>query len=171
MRWVDITSNGSSVACCRHPISKDHWHAGLFEDTLICRETSLRLRSGLALEGRGVLSHAPLPCAVPADICESALSPSTKYMTTMLAWVIPLATLMLNTLFSYSLPREVQESQRRRLGLYLTIMAFRSFVLLWTLNKIEDFVQGKDAHATIVIALPQSSLYTECLVVVWCGRP
>lgn len=76
------------------------------------------------------------------DICEAALSSSTKYMTTLLAWLIPLVPLLLNTLFSRTSPRRVQEGQTRRLGLYLTVMVFRSVVLLGLLNRVEDFIQG-----------------------------
>lgn len=28
VRWLDITSHGSDIACCKHNVSKDHWHAG-----------------------------------------------------------------------------------------------------------------------------------------------
>lgn len=80
-----------------------------------------------------------------AGICEAALTQSTRHLTSGLAFVLPLLTLVLNSLFSWSThPPHVQKGQQRRLFLYIAVIAFRTLVLFKFLNFLQHTFQDEE---------------------------
>lgn len=73
------------------------------------------------------------------------MSATTEFLTTLAALVLPLVPFFINWAFSCicGMPFSVHVFHRRRLALYVAIIAFRTLVLLKGFNLLQDLLQGQ----------------------------